>query len=292
MSFNNSIAAARTVRCRRISALFVLCAVAGLVLSCFSIPAGHADEQWRSLGSGIEYGLLRITPPPEAGESTIHVVRVDPARARLKLLLSSEYGGISRSAGRWCEDFKLVAAINAGMYRKDMSTNVGYLKNRSHLQNKHWASRYKSALVFDPKRAGLPQAVVVDLDEANAMKQVENYHCVVQNLRLMKGNGVNVWDGSESKWSEAAVGMDGEGRILFLFCQSPFNMKRFNAAVKSSGLGVVRMMHVEGGSTASLSIRTKDISLDLAGSHEEKVRDDGGNNGQWPIPNVIGVKER
>lgn len=77
------------------------------------------------------------------------------------------------------------------------------------------------ALAFNPRKTGLPPAIIVDLDQPEAMERLEGYHAVVQNLRLIKGNGINVWAKSDKKWSEAALGMDRAGRVFFIFCQRP-----------------------------------------------------------------------
>ena len=88
------------------------------------------------------------------------------------------------------------------------------------------------------------------------------------------------------------LAMDGDGRILFVFCRSPLSMRDFNEAINSLSLGVSRMMHMEGGSLASLSIRTTAITLDVAGSHEAMINATETNQEQWPIPNVLGVQAR
>ena len=264
----------------------------GIILYFSLASIGQADERWKSLAKGIEYGILQVKPFPEIGDGIIHIVRIDPAKAKLKLFLASEYGKKSLTTAQWCKEFNLVSAINAGMYHKDLITNVGYLRNGSHIQNKRWNSKYKSALAFDPKKAGIPPAILVDLDEPDTIKSLSDYNAVVQNLRLVKGNGVNVWAKQDKKWSETAVGMDRDGRVLFLFCRSPLTMSDFNEIVRSLGLGVMRMMHVEGGPVASLSIRSPGITLDLAGSYQTIIQADDMNKEQWPIPNIIGVQTR
>jgi len=264
----------------------------GIILYFSLASIGQADERWKSLAKGIEYGILQVKPFPEIGDGIIHIVRIDPAKAKLKLFLASEYGKKSLTTAQWCKEFNLVSAINAGMYHKDLITNVGYLRNGSHIQNKRWNSKYKSALAFDPKKAGIPPAILVDLDEPDTIKSLSDYNAVVQNLRLVKGNGVNVWAKQDKKWSETAVGMDRDGRVLFLFCRSPLTMSDFNEIVRSLGLGVMRMMHVEGGPVASLSIRSPGITLDLAGSYQTIIQADDTNKEQWPIPNIIGVQTR
>lgn len=250
----------------------------------------QAHSQWKYLARGIEYGLFPIKQTTLIEEGEIHIVRIDPTQAELKLILASEQGRKSRTAGEWCEEFNLAVAINAGMYGKDLLTNVGYLKNGSYIQNGHLNSKYKSVFAFGPKIKGLSPTIIIDLDEPNAMKLLGDYNVVIQNLRLMKSNGVNVWGMSERKWSEAAIGMDNQGRVLFLFCQSPLTMREFNEAVNALGLGVTRMMHVEGGPIASLSINTKEFSLDLTGNNGIPVNTNDRKEVQFPIPNIIGVQ--
>ncbi len=274
------------------STTHIILVLLGLFALSYPAPAAQAREQWKLLAKGIEYGVFHINPPPEIGDGKIHIVRLDPAQAKLKLLLATEHDKKSRTTAKWCKDFNLVAAINAGMFQEDFLTNVGYLRNGLYIQNKRWSRKYKSVLAFDPKKTGLPAAIIVDLDEHDATIKLGDYDAVVQNLRLIKGNGINVWEKSEKRWSEAAVGMDNQGRILFLFCALPFPMWEFNEAVKSLGLGVTRLMHMEGGPTASLSIRSRDVNIDLAGSYETTIDPDDMSSELSPIPNVIGVQER
>ena len=270
----------------------IILVLLGLFVLFYPLSTVHAREQWNFLAKGVEYGIFRANPPPGIGDGKIHIVRLDPAQVRLKLLLASENDKRSRTTAEWCKDYNLAAAVNAGMYQKDFLTNVGYLRNGSYKQNKRWSSKYKSVLAFDPIRTGLPQAIMVDLEEPDAIKKLEDYNAVLQNLRLMKGNGINVWEKSDKRWSEAAVGMDNKGRILFLFCWFPYSMWEFNEIVKSLNLGVTRLMHMEGGPTASLSIRSRDINIDLAGGYETSTSMDDTNSELWPIPNVIGVQIR
>jgi hypothetical protein len=69
-------------------------------------------------------------------------------------------------------------------------------------------------------------------------------------------------------------------------------MWEFNEAVKSLGLGVTRLMHMEGGPTASLSIRSREVNVDLAGSYETTVEADDTSSELSPLPNAIGVQTR
>jgi hypothetical protein len=255
-----------------------------LLLYALLCPAGvRSASQWTVLAPGVEYGIF---------PGNIHIVRADPAQATLKLLLASERDKKLRTTAEWCKDFTLIAAINAGMYETDYLTNVGYLRNGTHVQNGKWSGNYKSALAFDPKRPALPAAIMVDLDEPNARARLRDYRSVVQNLRLLKGNGINMWERTDRRWSEAAVGMDEQGRILFLFCRSPYPMNEFNERILSLGLGITRMMHMEGGKEASFSIKTSRFSRNLAGGLDPTLPIEDSAGEQWPIPNVIGIQTK
>ncbi len=157
--------------------------VVGLFVSFPPAATSQSREQWKILAKGIEYGVFSVRQLPDVGYGKIHIVRIDPAQAKLKLALASEQNKQNRSTAQWCKDFHLVAAINAGMFYKDYLTNVGYLRNRSHIQNKRWNNKYKSALAFGPRKAGIPKAIMVDLDTPDSMKRLEDYDAVVQNLR-------------------------------------------------------------------------------------------------------------
>ncbi|MBV8202615.1 MAG: phosphodiester glycosidase family protein, partial [Acidobacteria bacterium] len=102
--------------------------------------------------------------------------------------------------------------------------------------------------------------------------------------------GVNVWQQSARRWSEAAIAQDREGRILFLFSRSPLTMHDFNALLLGLPLAIVRAMHVEGGPEASLSVHAPGIDLDLAGSYETGFNESDANPAQWPLPNVLTVE--
>jgi uncharacterized protein YigE (DUF2233 family) len=263
------------------------------ILAIFFISSafGQNPEIKKASETGIEYCSYPIDPDNTGDTANkIHILRIDPSRVKLTLLTASEHEKKLRTTAEWCKEFHLVAAINAGMFLKDYSTNVGYLRNESHVQNGKWNSKYRSVLAFNPKKVGLPPAAMIDLEEPATKERLKDYHVVVQNLRLMKADGINVWAKSEKKWSETALGIDKKGRILFLFCKSPMSMWKFNELVSSLRLEITRLMHLEGGPLASLSIHTAGKKIDLAGGYETGL-DSGEMTGTLlPIPNVIGVQ--
>jgi hypothetical protein len=245
--------------------------------------------EWRPLVPGVSYAEIPADLSDLDSEGQLHVVRVDPAVAELRAVMASEHDQRRRSARKWCLDFGLAVAINLGMYQEDHLSNVGYARSGEHVNSARWVRAYKSVLGFGPKPGVTPAALIVDLDEEGSRERLDGYDTVVQNLRLIKSPGRNVWSKQEKRWSEAAIAIDGKGRILFLFFREPFPMWDFNRMLLSTPLDVKRAMHAEGGPEASLSIHAGGVDLDLSGSFETGFNENNANLRQWAIPNVLGV---
>jgi hypothetical protein len=244
-------------------------------------PAGGgspAAVQWKALRPGVELAIIALDRP-----NVLYAVRIDPARAPLRVALASESGSGPRTAGAWCRGAGLAVAINLGMFQPDQRSNVGYLRHDRHLNNPRF-NDYQSVLGLNP---GL---LWVDRDQTKTLTALDDYSIVVQNLRLIAGNRRNVWSQSGRRWSEAALAVDARGRLLFLFSRAPYSMRDFNELILRLPLDVARAMHLEGGPEASLSIHVPGLDLDLAGSYETGFREDDTNRQQWAIPNVLGVQ--
>ena len=248
-----------------------------IAATLFSVIVAAAP-QWRAIQVGVEYAEL----------GGIHVVRIDPARAKVRAGLASETGIAPQTAGEWCRKSRFAVAINAGMFQTDQRSNVGYLRAGNHKNNARWNS-YRSVLAVNPSDGSLPAAMWIDLEQKKPDAVVDKYDLVVQNLRLIAGNRRNVWSKGDKQWSEAALAIDSRTRLLFLFSRAPHSMRDFNALLLSLPLDITQAMHLEGGPEASLSIHAGGIDLDLAGSFETGFWPDDSNKQQWPIPNVLGV---
>lgn len=269
------------------------------ILALFSlIPASAEAAPWRALAPGVGYATFSTKGagafPLAVADSRLHVIRVDPRRALLRALTTSGLGGKPKAARRWVADEKLVAAINLGMYQNDHRTHVGYLRVEKHLNARRWVRAYRSVLLFGPRKRGLPALQVVDWRPGASVG--EDYQVVSQNLRLIASadgrRGRGVWSRQAKRWSEAALGVDGQGRLLLIFTRAPFSMWELNRFLLGLPLGIVRAMHLEGGPEASLSLRGAGVRRDLCGSYETGFRLDDTNREQWPLPNVLGVARR
>lgn len=262
-------------------------ALGGVALLFFLSPPVVSDDSWKKVADGLDIGRFRVAQETPSGDSTITIVRVDPKYWEMKLLAISESGGDrGMTAREWCEKYNLTAAINAGMFDIDNTTHIGYMKSKEHI-NSSRTNPYLSAAAFDPRRDGLPPFRIHDLDETPLDSVLERYHCVVQNLRLIKRPGENRWSQQDRKWSEAALGEDDQGRALFIFSGSPYSMYDLNKLLLSLPIGLVSAQHLEGGPEAQLYLKHGETVVNLAGNYESGFVQ--GNDFAWPIPNVIGI---
>jgi hypothetical protein len=227
-------------------------------------------------------------------DSRITVLRIDPKLWQLEAVGSSQTGESSgHTAREWCDQHKLTAAINAGMFKTDGKTHVGYMGIREHVNNSK-SNDYQSVAAFDPRDPNSPAFRIFDLDAPQVSMQsiLKDYASAVQNLRLIKRPGSNQWTQQTRIWSEAALGEDSAGRVLFIFSRTPFSMHDLNQQLLSAGIGLVAAQHLEGGPEAQLYVHAGDVQLEQFGSYETSFKENDSNAVPWPIPNVLGVRLR
>lgn len=259
--------------------------VAALLLAGPAAPSAS----WRTLEPGLEYGIFD-GPPGVAGDGKIAVVRVDPQIFDLRLLNASAPGqGAPLSARSWAARAGASAVINAGMYQEDYRTAVSLMRTRDHV-NQRRISKDKTALLFDRLEARVPPARMVDRDCDDLEAAATSYGTVIQSIRLLSCEGKNVWAPSDRRWSIAAVGVDGAGRVLFLHAQSPWPVHEFVNALLALPIDLRRAMYLEGGPEAQLFARGGGVEVERLGAFtgpQAALTREG-----WPVPNVIAAVRR
>jgi len=267
---------------------------AAVLLGLVSVMSAGAAG-WQTLAPGMEITEFVAGKASIIGDSRITVVRIDPELWELEFMGVSLTGeSTGHTAREWCQSHKLAAAINAGMFGADGRTHLGYVRSGGHVNCGH-VNSYQSVAAFDPRGgADLPPFRIFDLDAPGiTMKRIlKDYAGAVQNMRLLKRPGRNVWSQQPKQWSEAGLGEDDAGRILFIFCRSPFSMRDLNQALLASGIGLVAAQHLEGGPEVQLYLHVGKVERELFGSYETFFWENDGNDRAWPIPNVLGVRPR
>lgn len=265
-----------------------------LVLTA-SLLATNSSAEWLVIAPGMELGSFSAAKPSTVGDSKFTILRIDPVLWELVVVGASWKTELeNQTAKQWCESNGFTAAINAGMFAQDYSSHIGFLGSKGHL-NSNQVNSYMSVAAFGPKDSiGNPEFRIFDLDSPEVTMEaiLNDYNSVVQNLRLIKRSGENRWTQQDKMWSEAALGEDSSGRILFMFSRSPFTMHDFNEELLGLGIGLVAAQHLEGGPEAQLFLQSGSLTQELFGSYETQFWENDNNAHAWPIPNVIGVRRR
>ena len=264
------------------------------LVSVTDVGSAVSATDWQTLSPGMELKFVPIRRANTPENARITVLRIDAHLWELRAMGTSSTGeNANHTARDWCEAQGLTAAINAGMFKTDGKTHVGLMRSREHINNGN-ANNYQSVAAFDPHEPDSAPFHIFDLDAPQVTMQsiLRDYDSAVQNLRLIKRPGSNQWGTQDRMWSEAALGEDDLGRVLFIFSRTPFSMHELNEELLASGIGVVAAQHLEGGPEAQLYVHAGKFKLEQFGSYETSFRENDSNAAPWPIPNVLGVRPR
>jgi len=266
-----------------------------LCLALSSLLVARSSSDWQVIAPGVDLKFVTAKKPSSVGDSRIVILRMDPNLWQLEAVgISQTRESSGHSARDWSQRHKFSAAINAGMFATDYKTHLGYMGSSTHVNNSH-QNAYQSVAAFEPRDPqSLPRFHIYDLDAPGIHFQdiQKNYTSALQNLRLVKRPGLNQWSQRDRKWSEAALGEDDAGRILFIYSRSPFSMHDLNAELLAAGIDLVAAQHLEGGPEAQLYLHVGDVEMELYGSYETSFKENDSNSAAWPVPNILGVRPR
>jgi hypothetical protein len=241
-----------------------------------------------ALEAGLELALLP-GPPIAQGDGLIAVVRIDPTRFRLELRNASAPGeGRPRSVRDWAFRAGASAAINASLYQEDWRTAVGLMRARDHVNHAR-VGKDRAVLAFDPLAAGVPPVRIIDRDCEDLEQAGKAYAGLVQSIRMVSCQRVGVWAPSDRRFSSAAVGLDGAGRVLFIHARSPWPVHQLVAALLAAPIDLRQAMYVEGGPEAQLYVRGGGTELLRVGASDHGLEL---ATGDLPVPNVLAAVRR
>jgi uncharacterized protein YigE (DUF2233 family) len=210
---------------------------------------------------------------------TITLVRVDPARFKLRLLNAAKDGG-ARKASRWADDFGLLGVANASMYEPS-GASVGLMINGPHVNQARDVSTMGGYFAFEPARDDLPKVAAFGRDCAgfDLASVRRSYAVVFQNYRLLDCEGHAVAWKDARRFSAAAIGLGKDGHVVFAHSRAPHAMTEFSELLATPELGLAQMFYVEGGPEASVYVKTGDVEVRAIGSSLDDF---------MAIPNVVG----
>jgi hypothetical protein len=261
-----------------------------------SVAPGAASDgrpaEWKELESGLALGTFTAARSSLGDDATVRILRIDPARFDLVLLnASASADRASRTPRQWARDHGLVAVTNASMYQSDFRTSVSLMRSRAHTNNPR-LSKDNAVLAFDPLEEGLPAVQIIDRTCQDFAALAPRYGTVVQSIRMISCRRRNVWQPREDKWSTAAIGTDGAGRVLFIHARPPYSTHDLINLLLALPIDLRHAMYVEGGPQAQLYVESGGAVLELVGSPGIGFPLDDGLARPMPLPNVVGVKRK
>lgn len=243
-----------------------------------------ASTGFTTLEPGLELGVFP-GPADAPGDGQIWIARVDPTRFELKLVNASALDARPHTIRQWAQGAGAAVAINAGMFREDGLTSVGLMRTRLHENNPHRTRSYKAVLAFDPARAELPPVRLLDAACGELDAFPPPYGTLVQSIRMVSCDRQNVWAAEARRWSSAAIGVDGLGRVLFIHARSPWPVHELVDALLALPVDLRRAMYLEGGKEAQLFVRGGGREVERLGAIDAPGGQD--RSIPWEIPNAL-----
>jgi len=261
---------------------------AALVLGFLPAKLSAIGFSWQSLEDGLEFAEWDMPYAAKVGDSKIRILRASPVTHRLTLhMVSAGDSDKPLSAMDWASTKGLSAATNAGMYQKDGSKSVGYMKRDNHTNNPR-VSRDKSILVA----ASDGSFQLIDRECDDWEKIQKRFSIFIQSIRMISCRGTNVWSQQDKIWSQVAVGLDADNRILFAHARAPYSTHDFSKSLLALPLNLKRAMYLEGGPPAQMAVRTKKLQQSFIGSYSTGSNENDANAFAVPVPNVIGLEQK
>ena len=261
-------------------------------LAVVSSDAISEEGPWKKIEKGLFLGQFDPLYEPPVKDSKIFVLKIHPRYYSFKLLCASELGKMRWTPKEWCKRYNLVGAINAGMYQQDGLTNVGYMKNYSHLNNPRLNSVHKAVIAFNRMEISVPEIQIIDLTCQDFEALRPKYQTFIQGIRMISCHQENVWSKQDRRWSLAVLGVDKEGYVLFILSEAPYSGYDFNRVLLSLPLSIFNATYLEGGPEASLYFSAAGMELEKAGIYGTDLKGSAVRSSAYPVPNIIGISRK
>ena len=269
----------------------ILLVVAGLSALVLSLVRQAGGPRWRTLRDGMEFTTLRGDRYCRRGSSEIAVLRLDPARVRLKVHhYSREPGGVPLSILEWQQHTGALAVFNAGQYYPDLSY-MGLLVSDGVRVSKRLHPGFKAALVASPEDGRLT-ARVLDLDRDPVDPETPGWRDVAQSFMLFERGGRPRIRKSDLVANRTVVAQDGKGRIVVITSEGGYTLWDFAQILQQAPIGLSHAMAMDGGYEAELCVNTPPFRYASFGPWKGPGDVAEAPGAKVPLPAVIAVVGR
>ena len=269
----------------------IVMVVAGLCALVLSLVRQAGGPRWRTLRDGMEFTMLRGDPYCRRGSSEIAVLRLDPARVRLKALhYSRQEGGVPLTIVEWQQRAGALAVFNAGQYYPDLSY-MGLLVSGGVPVSKRLHPGFRAALVASPDD-GRMAARVLDLDRDPVDPMDPGWREVAQSFMLFDRGGRPRIRKSDVVANRTVVAQDGRGRIVVITSEGGYTLWDFAHLLKQAPIGLSHAMSMDGGYEAELCVSTPPFHYASFGQWKGQGDVSDAPGAKVPLPAVIAVVPR
>lgn len=228
----------------------------------FSVPVfatPKAAYNWNLLDDGIVYAKYSF-PSGEEGSTTIHAFQIDPAKARIDVVIADRKDAEGASVKDMAAKSKAALVINGGFFTEQHKSIGLLIKNGKVVNPIHRTSWWS---IF-----GIKNSSPFISTPGNFFPSSDISMAIQAGPRL-------VVDGTYPKLKEglaarSAVGITRDGKIMIAATEgAPVTMKeianRMGKSRFAGGLECVNAMALDGGSSVQLYSKIKKFELNLSG---------------------------
>ncbi|HKQ59485.1 MAG TPA: phosphodiester glycosidase family protein [Candidatus Eisenbacteria bacterium] len=260
---------------------------AGLGALVLALVRDVGSPRWHVLRDGMEFSTMRGDPFCRRGSSEIAVLRLDPARVRLRVHhFSREPGANPLSIVEWQKRTGALAVFNAGQYYPDLSY-MGLLVCNGVRVSSRLHPGFKAALVAGP-REGRASARVVDLEREPIDPAAPGWREVAQSFMLFDDKGRVRVRKTDLVANRTVVGQDARGNILVITSEGGYTLSDFATLLQKAPLGLTHAMAMDGGYEAELCVSVARFHYASFGQWKAGESSDA-PGAQMPLPAVIAV---
>src|SRR5262245_56451043 len=268
-----------------------IAALAALLVAVLVLVRGAPGPRWKTLRPGLEFATLSGDPWCRGGSSQIALLRIDPARARLRVhYFGASPAGRPLDAVEWQRITGAEAVFNAGQFTPDW-TYLGLLVSGGNVISKRNHPTFRAALVAGP-RDGSSAARVLDLEHDSLDVAQPQWSEVAQSFMLFDRGGKLRVRSSDKVANRTAVGEDRNGHLVVFVTEGAYAIDDFARLVQQSPLQITHAMAMDGGSESQLCVVAGSFRYTCMGGRTRGATSHAAADAETPLPAVISVATR
>ncbi|MBI2083454.1 MAG: phosphodiester glycosidase family protein [Deltaproteobacteria bacterium] len=214
------------------------------ILLFFSLCLPLETLAWKPLQKGWDY---------QQEGSRIHLFQIDPREYRFDLLVARDNNTPTLAAKTYREKSGALLVVNGGFFDENFRS-LGLLVKKGKilnpLRNSEWGIfqiRDKTPSVIH-RRDWNPEKVEI---------------AIQVGPRLVIDGRIPSFKPEEEPHRRSAIGVTKEGKILIAIADEPIEMKKWAELIQRYAPFA---MNLDGGGSSQISVRLKDLSLELIGT--------------------------